>query len=201
MILPGQITVQNMNLSGLCAVLNSDDQHIEIYREDFNNRSEVDSYLVYSYKGVDNSSADIKDLKTTQKINGRDVQIYLWHRDKLSRIEEDRNYYTSLDIIDGLSVYNIFIKTEKPIAECGGYDTILNSFTTMSRSALGSNQTVQSAVSHVWNEETQAYYQEYFLEDGPLTWGLFEPSAPQNLLPLKQKEAEFAISVPCFVIL
>ena len=110
MILPGQITVQNMNLSGLCAVLNSDDQHIEIYREDFNNRSEVDSYLVYSYKGVDNSSADIKDLKTTQKINGRDVQIYLWHRDKLSRIEEDRNYYTSLDIIDGLSVYNIFIK-------------------------------------------------------------------------------------------
>ncbi len=195
-VVPGKVSVPNMNLSGLCAVLTTEDKHIEIYREEFTSTAAVEDYLVYSYLGLDNANADIKELKTRQVINGRPVQIYLWHRSKLARIAHDRNYYTSLDIIDGTNVYNIVIKTEKPIAECGGYDSILNSFTTMSRSAMGNNQINQVLLPRHWNEETQDFYQYYFVQNEGLTWGIFEPSAPMDMSGLRTKEDELGYRFP-----
>ncbi len=194
--IPGKVTIKNRNLSGLCAVLSADDRQIEIFREDFTNNNELQAYLTYTYKGLDQSTADRKEEKRTAQINGRWVQIYRWNRDKLSRIQDDYNYYTSLDIVEGNSVYNIYIKSSQPIEQCGGYQSILESFTTLSRSAMGGNRISEAQSGHEWNEETAAFYQKTFAADAPLTWGLFEPSAPGDLTPLKNKEAELNYTFP-----
>jgi hypothetical protein len=47
-----------------------------------------------------------------------------------------------------------------------------------------------------WNQETQDFYRQYFSPDSTLTWGLFEPNAPDDFTQMKYLESEMGYNFP-----
>ncbi|MEL7656676.1 MAG: glycosyl hydrolase, partial [Bacillota bacterium] len=118
---------------------------------------------------------------------------------KLSRVENDKNYYVSLEVFSGSrEVYTIFVKSDSPFYLTGGYHYLVDDFNTFTPSKTAYMRQAQpvSLETRGWNQETQDFYQQYFSQDSSLTWGLFEPSAPDDFTQMNYLEASMNYKFP-----
>ncbi|HML37094.1 MAG TPA: glycosyl hydrolase [Bacillota bacterium] len=189
----------DLDYSGICAVLENDHKRIEIYREGLASGVSSSAYINYSNKFLDNTADHVKEYEDWTTVNGRSVHILQWSRQKLSRVENDKNYYVSLDILNGSGeVYTIFVKSDQPLYLTGGYSYLIDDFRTFTptQSAYMRKSREVDLESRGWNEETQAFYRQYFGPDSTLQWGLFEPAAPDDFTQMKYLETAMDYQFP-----
>ncbi len=163
----------DMSYSGVGAMLENNTKRIEIYKQ---NTSAVSTagYINYSNKFLSNTYDHVKTYDNWVNINGRDVKVTAWYRGKLSRVPNDKNYYTCLEILQGSYVYTVFVKSSLPISD---YRYLAEHFSVFTPTAAPYMRTSEAVNPETrgWNEETLAFYLWYFDADSPLTWGIFEP--------------------------
>ncbi len=189
----------DMEYSAVCAVLENDHKRIEIYKESLPAGVSQYAYINYSDKFIHNTADHTKEYETWTTAGGRTVHILQWSRQRLTRVENDKNYYASLEILSGArDVYSIFVKSDTPFYLSGGYDYLIGDFVTFtpSQQALMRESRAADPESRGWNQETQDFYQQYFGPGSTLQWGIFEPKAPEDFNQLNYLEKSMGYQFP-----
>lgn len=189
----------DMGYSGVCTVLENDHKRIEIYREELPYNVSQQAYVNYSNQFLKNTADHTKEYETRATINGHTVHVLQWSRQKLSRVENDKNYYASLEILSGSrEIYTIFVKSDTPFYMTGGYEYLVddfNLFTPTMPAYMRKSQEV-NIETRGWNQETQDFYLKYFSPGSTLQWGLFEPKAPDDFTQMNYLEKEMEYQFP-----
>ncbi|MDD4564996.1 MAG: glycosyl hydrolase [Eubacteriales bacterium] len=189
----------DMSYSDVCAVLENDQKRIEIYKESLPANVSQQVYMNYSNKFIGNTADHIKEFESRQTINGRAIHILQWSREKLSRVENDKNYYVSIEILSGSrEVYTILVKSDRPFYLTGGYNYLINDFDIFAptKTAYMRQAKPIPAEDRGWNQETLDYYNEFFGSDGTLKWGLFQPNAPDDFTQMNWLEEKMEYKFP-----
>jgi mannan endo-1,4-beta-mannosidase len=190
--------VVDMSMSEVCTVLETQDKRIEIYKQPITGNVSRQSYINYSNGFLDNR-IDHKNInKSTKTIRGINVTITEWSRDKLARVENDKNHYASIEIPVGGYVYSIFVKSSQPLNHTGGYQYLINSFETFTPTERAYMRKAKplDVDTRGWNAETRQLYLEYFSGDSSLQWGIFEPAAPDSFHQLAVIEEAVDFTFP-----
>ena len=189
----------DMSYSGVCAVLENQSKRIEIYKQKLTGDESQEAYINYSNYFLSNIADHVKEYEYECIKNKRSVHILQWHRQKLSRIENDRNHYVSIEILSGKRViYTILVKSTVPFETGEDYEYLIDHFATFipSKAPIMRVAKVVSVEERGWNQETKDTFQKYFSKDSVLTWGIFEPSAPKDFTKLKHLEASMEYEFP-----
>lgn len=185
---PARMKVDD-SLPVLGTTITDDTTRIEIYYDDFTNSSSVNSvysYLNYSNRFTSNTKYHTVFEDRFLVINGNTVHILSWHRNKLAMIPDDKNYYLCAEIIkNSQEVYTIFFKSSEPIID---HMTILDSFTISEISQTAAIKQKFKPIAKEWNEETTNFYQDFFIDNHNLNWGIFEYTAPEEDVVLSKIE-------------
>ena len=166
----------DMSHSAVCAVLENDDKRIEIYKQDVSRIGRA-SYINYSNKFLSNWIDHYWEFSDEQTIGHHNIHVTAWSRNKLSRIQNDKNHYVCVELSSGHYVYTIFIKANAPVYDLGGYAYLVENFRLEPVAAPGSVKASNQVniQGRGWNDETRSFYNNYFGETASLTWGIFEP--------------------------
>lgn len=188
----------DMSMSGVCAVLENNVKRIEIYKQPLGNGTSKASYLNYSNKFLTNDKDHKKEYESTKTVNGNSVYFLQYSREKLSRVKNDKNFYANLEIQSGAYIYSIFVKSSAPLWEVGGYEYLATNFHTFAPTQAAYIRQAQPIPLNKrgWNDETNAIYTQYFGSDSPLSWGIFEPSAPEYFTELDKLEENMDYEFP-----
>ncbi len=196
LVYPAQMKIDE-SLPALRTVISDDKTRMEIYYDNFTGSAAVGSvysYINYANRFTQNTQYHrvLEDRYLT--INGHSVHILNWYRDKLLRIADDKNYYLCAEIIKNTKeVYTIFIKSSQPIND---YMAILNSFQLREKNLPAQITSKFAPLEKDWNEETALFYQEYFVDNEALTWGIFEYTAPEENVVLNKIEKSINYHFP-----
>ncbi len=168
----------DMSISDVCAVFSDDNITLKVFKEKFDTTGERLSYLNYSNRFLDNTD-DHKLLKKETFVQGEaEYQITEWSRKRLSKIEDDRNYYACIDVCIGARVYTFFFSSNIPFNLYGGYTDIVNSLLTFDPSVPAANAYNKgfkgSNISRL-NPTTKKTYHDLFGDDTSFKLGLFSP--------------------------
>ncbi|QXM05316.1 glycoside hydrolase family 26 protein [Crassaminicella indica] len=177
-------------LSSVKTVIGNEKREIEIYYDDFRNTHHSSmGYINYSNAFIKNSTDHYKEYENMILVNGMQTHLLKWSRKKLSRVENDKNYYVSAEIIkNSHEVYTIFIKSATPFENYEEYMDIINSFQLIEKVDNHHINVKFKPVQKNLNDETKAFYQKYFLESDKLRWGIFEYTAPKSFWYLNALE-------------
>lgn len=189
----------DMGYSEVCAVLENDNKRIEIYKESLPSNVSQQAYISYSNQFLANTADHTKEYETRTNIDGRAIHILQWSRQKLSRVENDKNYYVSIEIMSGSrEIYTIFVKSDKPFYQTGGYHYLVDNFKTFAPTKPAYMRKTQevSIETRGWNQETEDLFLHYFSPDSTLQWGLFEPKAPDDFTQMNYLEKEMNYTFP-----
>lgn len=183
-LLVGNSFYADASLSGIVTVLENEDCVIELYKQRLSKDFNSATYLRFSHAFLKNSSDHLIDYRGTKTYGSRSVRVTVWHREKLARVENDKNHYISYDVYAGNYMFSIFVKSSVPIEDPGKYSFMAESlklFEPSAQAPLWKSGAVQIE-NRGWNEETLAFYQKYYSEDSPLTWGFFDPQSAYGKL-------------------
>lgn len=193
--------VVDMNNNKIGAVLSDGIWQAEIYRQDLSQDVLPDTYIQYSNKFIGNTVDHQKEWEESMIINGYKVNLLQWSRPALNKVNDDKHYYAVCDIIihDSL-VYTLAFKSTQPFEQNNYYMDIVNSFqlSTISKNGIKMDQDNAEKKSQ-WNKSTVNIFQKYFSEESKLTWGIFEPCAPEFMQVLHEMEGYLDYEFP-FII-
>lgn len=198
--LPAELKL-DVSLSALRTLAFDDNTRIEIYYDNFFNSTSCTSstaFINYNNRNLFNNPNYKIISKRTEVINGVTTYINTWSRDKLAKVKNDHNYYTCAYFAVGdKEVYTVLIKSTTPRSD---YDRILKSFAQIEKRGTPGLFTRYAPQEKDWNESTKAFYNEYFAEDSPLMWGIFEPTAPDSSKHLTYLEKQFNYNFPVILV-
>lgn len=194
LIYPRSMT-PDISLSAVRTTLSDNTTKIEIYYEDFSgSATSTRDYVYYGNRALRNSDAHTITTDTVTWTNGYKTHLLKWERPKLAHVENDKNYYACADIIKNSSeVYTIFIKSSQPIQN---EMDIINSFKLLEKQGKQHIYKPSSPASTKRSIETQNFYNRYFSSTSKLTWGIFEPSAPETFSYLTPLESAMNYTFP-----
>ncbi|MDR1136629.1 MAG: glycoside hydrolase family 26 protein [Clostridiales Family XIII bacterium] len=181
----------DMSIAGVCAILESATKRIEIFNQPLGRTVSMADYTAYSNGFLKNRVDHTYEYQGYQEIGGRNIHITQWSRKKLSRVKNDKNYYACLDIpVSSSEVITIMVSSTMPLYQNGDYRHLMESFEydkkTQPRYVRKAANT--NAAGKNWNDETKEFYNKYFGKDAGLTWGIFEPKAPEYFQDLQETE-------------
>ncbi len=198
----------DVHLSPIQTVIFDDNTRIEIYYDDLNNtQANAANYIYYSNSFIRNQADHTKIYEKNIIHNDKRIHILKWNRRKLSRVHNDKNYYLCAEIVkNNKEVYTLFFKSSLELndEQCM---TIIKSFECIEKKgtpymsfkrsnvlneslesiqrveSVGSDEMIPSKhqVNGQWNEETQKFFHDYFVDSKQLTWGIFNPLADNYL--------------------
>ncbi|WP_371376389.1 glycoside hydrolase family 26 protein [Sporomusa aerivorans] len=192
--IPHELTV-DASRSPVVTVLANQNLRMEIFYDNFKGTpATVEDYIHYSNKFIDNTRDHTLLHDETYRQNGFKVHLLNWTRPKLVHVPDDKNFYSSIELIKNTNeVYTVIIKSAKPITNA---QEIAASFTlTERRGAPRFNLPVKQSHTRL-NSETQAFYEKFFGVKSPLRWGIFEPAAPQTFEKLDILEQQLNYTFP-----
>lgn len=165
------------------------ESQIEIYYDNFNNTvHNANKYISYTNYFLTNKKDHNIVYDKNTRINGKKAHLLKWNRAKLTKLEQDKNYYVSAEIVKNkYEVYTVFIKSSQPITN---EMDILKSFKTFrpTGNVVSFPSPLFRQTELKVSEETEAVYNRYFSNDSSLTWGIFEPAAPTTMEKLQKLE-------------
>ncbi len=141
---------------------------IEIYTEDCIGE-EILSYVNYTNRAITSNEVDYFDVKQIKENN---ITILSWNRKKLSKIENDRNYYLKIDIPYHTKVYTILIKSTYKI---DNHQEYISAFTII-KPVKGEERVhnIKYALNREFNAETKEFYDQYFKNSNEIEWGIYQ---------------------------
>lgn len=115
------------------------------------------------------------------------IHIIEWSRPTLKLVEDDFNYYVSIDIIkNDYEVYNISIRSNE---EIDTYDYLSRfDMIEIDTSVELNSVSYQRKTNNRWSDETKDFYQSQFIESKSVNWGIFEPTSVNGLEALRNLE-------------
>lgn len=152
-------------------------------------------YLNYSKNFLANTVDHTLLGQWTEPLCGGAATVTQWSRPALSRVENDKPYYTCIDLCYTDCVYTFLIKSAAPIEDCGGYRYLFRDFSRFTPSCPA-EKTVISPSQREKDAATLALYEQYFSQQSGQTWGFFQPEAPLDMAPLLQIEQELSYTFP-----
>ena len=176
LLVPRGMTV-DMSLSAVGAFLENENIRIEIYKQNIVGIGK-EVYINYSKRFLYNTLDHFTHFRGNQVIGGHNVAVTSWSRNRLARIANDKNHYITLEIGIGNYVYSIFVKSNAPISQLGGYRFLIESFSlepVTARPFIRQTSPVDLE-NRGWTEETLDFFLEFFSPCAPLRWGIFEPT-------------------------
>lgn len=188
----------DMNYSNIRAVLENQDLRLEIYRQDVGNATGagIESYINYSNQFINNNIDHFKELEGNVRIDGRRISYLQWSRSPLSRVENDRCYYASVEVrLSGSEVLSFFFKSSKKF-ENKAYLDVIRSLKVIDKTAEPYTRKIHKTDNTNWDAETADIYERYFGDSARLHWGIFENSAPVDFTELKSIEAKLNFTFP-----
>lgn len=147
----------------------SDATIIEIYTEQCNSKEDVESYINYTNQAILQNEIDYFDVIEIKKTGNT---VLLWSRQKLSKIENDKNHYLKIDIPKNGKVYTILVKSNEPTLEYKAYLKRFN--VTRVAEIERSVPKMKHAANRKFNPETQNFYNKYFVESESVEWGIYQ---------------------------
>jgi len=187
-ILPAGMKVVDTSSTDIRIVLEDQHRRLEIYKQPIYSGISANEYISYSNRFLQNTVDHKVEYSKELNLNGYPAQIHQWSREKLSKIENDKNYYACIDILSKGYVYTFFVKSDLPFYQVGGYMDLVDSFSTFTPSASPTLLKIKQRENPLWDAETKEFYEKYFSVDSGLTWGIFEYSAPQDFSILDDLE-------------
>ena len=176
-LMVGKEFFADLSLAGVVARLYSGDTAIEIYKQSLSNIS-AEYYTNNLYAFLKNTADHTATLSETRTYANRTVKVTAWHREALSKVEGDKNYYLYFDVLEKDAVYSIYIKSAKelnPEQYCYLAQTLAVFAPTKQPPAF-----YGAPVPKQWSEETAAFYETYYGAAAKQTWGIMEPTAAKN---------------------
>ncbi len=188
----------NVEMSPIKTIIANESTQIEIYYDDFNNTVHWPlGYLNYSNLFLQDKENHTLQFKRNIYVNNYKVQIIGWKRKKIERVEDDKNYYISAEIITGKrEVYTIFIKSNAPIEN---YMEMIRSFKIEPHKGKSILTKEFNPSKKNFNQETTEFYNKYFIENEELDWGIYYPGAPGEMMQLKELEEKLQYSFSVLV--
>lgn len=190
----------DVSLSAVRTLLTGATSRVEIYHDILASPAGASpqAYINYGNRFRSNG-ADHRILEDTYlTINGYSVHLLRWERSKLARVKNDYHHYVSAEIVTGPSeVYTLVFESSQPVDY---YRAVLESFATLPRQGSPGFWAEYAPTARNWNEETSAWYRQFLGEDSPLTWGIFEPTAPFSFTYLRQLEKRFSYQFPILLV-
>lgn len=197
-IIPNDMKV-DMSFSNIRAVLENNNQRIEIYRQDIVNTtgSSIEGYYNYSNKFIDNTVDHKKEYEGRFRINDRDVYVLQWSRKPLKHVENDKCNYASIEITTGKNeVITFLFKSSFPINEKSEYLEIIRSFDVRDKIQQPYIKKIKQVENTSWDKQTSDTYEHFFGNDSSLTWGIFENKAPVDFSDLREIEEKVDFFFP-----
>lgn len=192
----GIIIAENMKVTekdsaSIRMVLEDEHRRMEIYKQPLAAKNiSADTYISYSNYFLKNTADHTVILRKNTEINGFPVRITEWSREKLLKVQGDKNYYACIDIISKGYVYTFLIKADVPFDQCGGYASLIEGFYTFPPTAQPDAVKYGETLNDSWNTETKAFFDQYFSPESQLAWGIFKYSAPGDMWELNQLESK-----------
>ena len=172
----------DMTHSGVRTVLSNRNTVIEIYDQHLTGASFA-SYINYSNRFVTDTSVYTKLYSGTRSVAGHNAYVLEWRRPALSRIENDKCYYASVDIqISNNHVLSFLFKSANSFGQgaAKSYLNVLSSLSFVPQTAAAVNYRTETVANPHWNDETRAYYESHFGPDAGLTWGIYDWGVPES---------------------
>lgn len=175
---PDGLTVIDMGDATYRSTLETRDasQRLEITTQTLGDDVSAETFINYSNKFLEATH----DFTTTynRAINdpATDTTIHYltWERRVLARVENDRNYYGTLDIIKGKNVYSFLLTSQTPVDQATLRD-LAESFKSFTPTVEAKEFPRQVHERDDLTAETRKFYDTVFADDADLTWGIFEP--------------------------
>lgn len=140
------------------------------------------SYITYGNKELVNDKYHKINYKRNIKVGNYSAYEMSYERDKLSRVENDKNYYYDLAINTGNKLtYTVLIKSVEPIS---------NDLINIAKNIKITNEKLKKyelpgnlfkQITPKVNENTLKFYNEYFIDSNKITWGIFDVTTASNL--------------------
>lgn len=181
----------DMSQSSICATLEDSYRKIRIFKEVFDTDSERLSYLKYSNRFTENT-ADHKIIKQENySVGNYEYHILEWSRKKLSRINNDKNYYACVDVCIGARVYTFFFASSSQLFANNGYMDIVSSLTTFDPVIAQTNAYnsgyKKSSITRL-NPTAKATYEKLFSDDATFKMGMFPPDKYGGIQKMEEFE-------------
>ncbi len=192
----------DMSMSQVRAVLENAEERIEIYHQSFEEQEGVtpEVYSQYSNQFLHNEIDHKTEFYETIELSGRKIIIAQWSREPLKHIENDKNYYASIDILlNDKECLTFIFKSNKPyggMEEDRSYMNIIGSFSPEDMVEQPYFEAVTQKENSSWNQDTKETYNKYFGDDATLTWGIFEKGAPLDFSTLSRMEQRLQFQFP-----
>ena len=148
----------------------SRDTTIEIYVQPCKNKSKVKEYINYTNEAI---TKDTLNYSNIRQFKDEGNTVLIWSRKKLSRISNDKNHYIKIDIPHQGNVYTMLVKSSK---EQWNYKKYINMLT-FRGIAKKKNEVypVKITANDNFNEETQEFYNNVFVNSYKVEWGIYQP--------------------------
>ncbi len=167
-------------------VLSDDKTRIEIYQDDFAGTVHTAKSYVNYNMGFFKDPRHKAEMNYWTEANGMPVHITSWSRNKLLRVQNDKNHYYVAEFLrSSHEVVTVVVKSQEPI---GIHDRILQSFRFTDKiGSTGTHRVYTADLTH-FPEPLEKYYQAAFSPSSPQRWGIFSYGATANLDYLKSLE-------------
>ena len=169
----------------------NDNTTIDILIDDFATKgSSYNSYITYGNKEIVTDKYHKVNYKRHIKVGGYNAYEMSYERIKLSKIENDKNYYYDLAInVNNKVTYTVVIKSIKPITN--EQIKLAKSIKITSSNIVRNYQLPEKMFKQITpsvNEETLNAYNKYFIDSKELTWGIFDVTTATHLNYIKSLE-------------
>ncbi|WP_346356285.1 glycoside hydrolase family 26 protein [Azotosporobacter soli] len=171
---------EDFTLSPVRNVFFNDTTRIEIYYDNFSGtENNSRDYISYGNRFTLNTNDHTVLAEDSRTINGLRAHILEWQRRPLAHIENDKRYYASAEFVkNAKEVYTVFIKSSQPITNAR---EIFSSFRLAAQTGRAVYSKPLLPARSAMNKETAALFQSVFSAKALLSWGMFEPSAPETM--------------------
>lgn len=174
---PNGLDVVDMGDATYRSTLANDNMRLEIFTQTLGDDVGADTYLNYSNRFLENTwdFTITYDKAIDDTLGGQATHYLTWERRALARVDNDRNYYGLVDIVQGKNVYCFLLTSTEPIS-ADTLRALAASFESFTPTVEAKEYPRQPRQRDDLTAETQAFYDRIFSDDADLTWGLFEPS-------------------------
>ena len=162
------------------------DRTLDIYVEPLNGIRAA-TYIDYSKRFLKEDPVHhVLDKKYAEPLPGGMLAVTAWHRQRLSRVENDHHYYTCLDIVRSARVYTLLLKTDCAVSRAEV--EALRAGLICYRPTAAAAPVQIGGGSGPKNEEALALCDAMFGDGADFTWGFYSPDAPYTLSTVRQIE-------------
>lgn len=168
-----------------------------LYDNFYNDQNNKSTYLSYGNKGILNNPAFSITRDYNHNFGGLNGHIIIYERNKIEGTEPDRNYYAMITFSRSYKeLITVFMKSTDPLY----IEHIMPSFKLIEKSGNMKADKVYDPILKTFDNKTKTFYDEYFVNNEKIDFGIFEPTYPLYAYRLEQIENLYDYKFPVVLL-